>query len=46
MLPSDEADAAAAAAAAPPRKKFRVVYKFHEGSSTAVRKPLKMAALF
>ena len=27
-------------------KRFRVFYKFHEGSSTAVRKPLRMSALF
>ncbi|KAH8082309.1 P-loop containing nucleoside triphosphate hydrolase protein [Filobasidium floriforme] len=28
-----------------PAKKFRVVYKFNEGSSSAVRKPVKMATL-
>lgn len=26
--------------------RFRIFYRFHEGSSTAVRKPLKMSALF
>lgn len=28
----------------PPLKKFRVMYKFNEGSSSAVRKPIKMGA--
>jgi len=29
----------------PATKKFRAVYKFHEGSSSAVRKTIKMSAL-
>jgi chromosome transmission fidelity protein 18 len=29
----------------PPKQKFRAVYKFNEGSSSAVRKPIKMSAL-
>ncbi|OCF36301.1 hypothetical protein I316_02176 [Kwoniella heveanensis BCC8398] len=29
----------------PPKKKFRALYKFHEGSSSAVRKNIKMSAL-
>ncbi|EIW66530.1 hypothetical protein TREMEDRAFT_34848, partial [Tremella mesenterica DSM 1558] len=29
----------------PPIKKFRALYKFHEGSSSAVRKNIKMSAL-
>ncbi|WVQ78666.1 hypothetical protein IAT38_000753 [Cryptococcus sp. DSM 104549] len=29
----------------PPRKKFRAIYKFNEGSSSAVRKCIKMSAL-
>jgi len=28
-----------------PKIKFRAVYKFNEGSSSAVRKPIKMSAL-
>ena len=28
-----------------PNKKFKAVYKFHEGSSSAVRKNIKMSAL-
>ncbi|KAL7419625.1 Chromosome transmission fidelity protein 18 [Cryptotrichosporon argae] len=31
--------------AAPPAKRFRAVYKFHEGSSAAVRKSVKMRML-
>jgi hypothetical protein len=27
------------------RKKFRALYKFHEGSSSAVRKSVKMSTL-
>ncbi|KZV85521.1 P-loop containing nucleoside triphosphate hydrolase protein [Exidia glandulosa HHB12029] len=33
------------AAAAPIVKKFKVTYKFHEGNSSAVRKPVKVASL-
>lgn len=29
----------------PPAKRFRAVYKFHEGSSSAVRKCIKMSTL-
>jgi chromosome transmission fidelity protein 18 len=29
----------------PIRKKFRALYKFHEGSSSAVRKSVKMSTL-
>jgi len=29
----------------PPKQKFKAVYKFNEGSSSAVRKPIKMSAL-
>jgi chromosome transmission fidelity protein 18 len=34
-----------AAPAEPPKKRFRAVYKFHEGSSSAVRKTIKMSSL-
>jgi chromosome transmission fidelity protein 18 len=29
----------------PPRKRFRAAYKFHEGSSCAVRKNVRMSTL-
>ena len=29
----------------PPAKKFKVIYRFNEGASAAVRKPVKMSAL-
>jgi chromosome transmission fidelity protein 18 len=28
-----------------PKKRFRAIYKFNEGSSSAVRKTIKMSAL-
>jgi hypothetical protein len=31
--------------AQPAAKKFRAVYQFNEGSSAAVRKPIKMSAM-
>lgn len=41
----EHAVAEPAAPAEPPQKRFRAVYKFHEGSSSAVRKTIKMSSL-
>ncbi|WVQ93642.1 hypothetical protein IAU59_000718 [Kwoniella sp. CBS 9459] len=41
----DEASLSPAPPPEPPKKKFKALYKFHEGSSSAVRKNIKMSAL-
>ncbi|KAI9632791.1 P-loop containing nucleoside triphosphate hydrolase protein [Dioszegia hungarica] len=43
--PALDPEAELSATPPPPAKRFRAVYKFHEGSSSAVRKCIKMATL-
>ncbi|RSH94825.1 hypothetical protein EHS25_004631 [Saitozyma podzolica] len=45
VVPLDGDEEIETAPAEPPKKRFRAVYKFHEGSSSAVRKTIKMSSL-